>query len=112
MLLILTSIKDLTAEFIIVELSKGHLPYFRLNSEDVAQSNSTFSMDEDGLRREISIDAKTLDLSNVTAVWYRRAIYPIPDGSLSPAEQNFVAGELRHLVTGLALNSEVVWVNP
>jgi hypothetical protein len=66
MLLILTSIKDLTADFMIVELIKRHLPYFRLNSEDVAHANSTFSMDEDGLRREISIDAKTLDLSNVT----------------------------------------------
>jgi hypothetical protein len=112
MLLILTSNKDLTADFLIVELIKRGLPYFRLNAEDLALGHFTFSFDEDGLRRTISVDEKTLALGDVSAVWYRRAINPVPDNNLSIAERHFVAGEFRHLVTGLVLDSDILWVNP
>jgi hypothetical protein len=43
MLLILTSEKDLTADFLIVELINRHLPYFRLNAEDLTRANFAFS---------------------------------------------------------------------
>ncbi len=42
MLLILTSNKDLTADFLIVELIKRGLPYFRLNAEDLALGHLHF----------------------------------------------------------------------
>ena len=46
MLLILTSDKDLTADFLIVELINRHLPYFRLNAEDLTKADFTFSLTE------------------------------------------------------------------
>jgi hypothetical protein len=112
MLLILTSNKDLTADFLIVELIKRRLPYFRLNTEDLGTGNFSFYLDHEADKRSIALGQKTLLLDEVNAVWYRRAIHPIPDISLSSAERNFVAGELRHLVTGLVLEPHILWVNP
>ncbi len=112
MLLILTSDKDLTADFLIVELINRHLPYFRLNSEELATAEFSFSLTDDTVCRGISVGPRALDLESVTAVWYRRSINPAPSPALSPGERSFVAGELRHLATGLVLNPDVIWVNP
>ena len=112
MLLILTSDKDLTADFLIVELLKRDLPYFRLNAEDLTTADFTFLLSGDSLRREIALARKTLVMDTVEAVWYRRAVQPGPTAALSRSESYFVAGELRHLAMGLVLNPDVTWVNP
>jgi hypothetical protein len=112
MLLILTSDKDLTADFLIVELINRHLPYFRLNAEELTRADFTFSLTKNTVRREVSVGTRTLDLNEVGAVWYRRAIHPGPIPALSRGEGVFVAGELRHLAMGLVLNPDVTWVNP
>jgi hypothetical protein len=112
MLLILTSDKDLTADFLIVELINRRLPYFRLNAEELTTAEFTFSLSENGVRRGLSLASRALDLDEVTAVWYRRAIQPGPIPALSAGEKVFVAGELRHLAMGLVLNPDVTWVNP
>lgn len=112
MLLILTSDKDLTADFLVVELINRHLPYFRLNAEDLTKANFTFSLAENKVRREVSVGTRTLDLREVKAVWYRRAVQPGSISGLSRGERVFVTGELRHLAMGLVLNPDVTWVNP
>ena len=101
MLLILTSDKDLATDFLIVELLNRKLPYFRLNAEDLADASVAFDASGGEVSREITVGPKTLKLRDVSAVWYRRAIHPRPTGALSAAERRFVAGELRHLATGL-----------
>ena len=112
MLLILTSDQDLAADYLIVELIKRNLPYFRLNSEELSRAKYTFALENASATRKIVVGPRSLDLSAVTAVWYRRSIHPILETSLTPAERHFVTGELRHLAMGLVLNPEVVWVNP
>ena len=112
MLLILTSDQDFTTDFLIIELINRQLPYFRLNAEELAAAGFTFALSGETLRRDISIGEKTLDLSEVRAVWYRRAIHPGPVAGLSRSEMAFVAGELRHLAMGLVLNPQITWVNP
>src|ERR1039457_179760 len=112
MLLILTSDQDLTADFLIVELIRRNLPYFRLNSEELTTVGFRFSLTKDTLRRELCVGLKSVDLNQVEAVWYRRAIHPGPIASITPSERFFVAGELRHLTMGLVLNPGITWVNP
>ena len=112
MLLILTSDQDFAADYLIVKLIERQLPYFRLNSEDLSQAKYTFALDEASATRKVLVPPRTLELSEVTAVWYRRSIQPILNTSLTPAERHFVTGELRHLAMGLVLNPEIVWVNP
>jgi glutathione synthase/RimK-type ligase-like ATP-grasp enzyme len=112
MLLILTSDQDLTADYLIVELIRRQLPYFRLNAEELPEAEFTFSLSGARTVRNISVGPKTLDLGAVEAVWYRRSINPIPKAALTPPERHFVSGELRHLVMGLVLNPRIAWVNP
>jgi glutathione synthase/RimK-type ligase-like ATP-grasp enzyme len=112
MLLILTSEKDLTADFLIVELINRELPYFRLNAEDLTKAEFTFSIASQGVRRELRLGTRHLDLREVDSVWYRRVIQPTPLAHLPIGERIFVAGELRHLAMGIVLNPDVIWVNP
>jgi MvdD-like protein with pre-ATP grasp domain len=112
MLLILTSNKDLTADFLIVDLVERQLPYFRLNADDLASAAFTFFMDQHTTQRIISVGPRSLDLSEVTAVWYRRAIHPIAASGATPGERFFISGELRHLTMGLVWNPHICWVNP
>jgi hypothetical protein len=109
MLLILTSNKDLTADFLIVELLERGLPYFRLNAEEMATSHYRLT---DGGFRSIRVGPRTLDVADVTAVWYRRAIYPMVSEPLSISERVFLAGEVRHLVFGMLWDPTILWVNP
>jgi hypothetical protein len=109
MLLILTSSQDLTADFLIVALIERSLLYFRLNAEDLADARYRFT--DDGVR-SIDLGARALDLNSITAVWYRRAIHPTPSHGESTSEGVFIAGELRHLVFGMAWNPNILWVNP
>lgn len=83
MLLILTSDKDLTADFLIVELIDRHLPYFRLNGEELTTAEYTFFLTENKVRREASVGSRSLDLNKITAVWYRRAVRPGSIAALS-----------------------------
>lgn len=112
MLLILTSDKDLTADFLIVELINRGLPYFRLNAEELTEADFHFAMAENTVQREVTVGTRTVVLSEVDAVWYRRALHPGYTASLSRSESVFVAGELRHLALGLVMNPDVIWVNP
>lgn len=109
MLLILTSDKDLTADFLIVKLLERKLPYFRLNAEELLRAEYEFT---DSGRRRITVGPRSVDLSEVTSVWYRRALFPVTSAGDSYAERAFVAGEIRHLAFGMVWNPEILWVNP
>jgi glutathione synthase/RimK-type ligase-like ATP-grasp enzyme len=110
-LLILTSKQDLTADYLIVELIDRRLPYFRLNAEELSYASFDF---ERGSRtsRRITVGECSVDLESIRAVWYRRAVHPVPQASLSRSEQAFVAGELRHIALGMVLDDGARWVNP
>jgi len=110
MLLILTSDKDLTADFLIVRLIEQKLSYFRLNAEELVDSDYEYT--SFGERTVTTAAGRELDLNLVTAVWYRRAIYPLISSALTGPERFFLSGELRHLVFGMVWNPEIRWVNP
>lgn len=112
MLLILTSEQDLTADYLIVELIKRQLPYFRLNTEELSQSEFTYALNSSGTIRNISVSSKMVDLNMVNAIGYRRSIHPTPKGDLTTAERYYVSVELRHVSLGLILDPKINWVNP
>jgi hypothetical protein len=112
MLLILTSNRDFAADYLIVHLIERDLPYFRLNSEEISTAGYSFILDRTSTSLQIIDGSRELDLDAVTAVWYRRALQPSLARDVPPDTRPFVAGELRHLVTGMVLGAEVLWVNP
>ena len=112
MLLIITSDTDLTADYLISELIECKLPYFRVNSEELSGADFSFSVENNMIERLLTLGPRSVDLSKIKSVWYRRAVQPQPTATLSHSHQAFVSGELRHLALGLMLNPDAVWVNP
>jgi len=113
MLLILTSELDFAADYLIVRLRERNLPYFRLNSEELGHKPNLFRLTPTSCDRKILAgNGRDLDLDEVTAVWYRRALHPIVSQPMSPGQRHFVTGELRHLWAGLVLAPNKKWVNP
>ncbi len=87
-------------------------PYFGWKFGKRPKPVLAFGLSEKVARREISVGKRKLDLNEVRAVWYRRALHPPVRTDISRSENVFVAGELRHLALGIVLNPEVTWVNP
>ena len=112
MLLILTSDKDLTADFLISELIDRKLPYFRINAEELVNADMSFYLADAEFRRHLVVGPRILDLKDIKSVWYRRVVQPIPPAILPSSERAFVAGEFRHLAMGLVLDPSALWVNP
>lgn len=113
MLLILTSEKDLAADYLIVHLQRKGLPFHRLNAESYHQQFGTFSLGQEGVTRTVrASNGAIVDLAAVHAVWYRRAIHPEVSPRVAANQRRFVAGETRHFWAGLVLSSEARWVNP
>lgn len=113
MLLILTSNQDFAVDYLAVRLLENGLPYIRLNAEELGDRHCTVSIASRGVVRELKMPNDIIrNLDDVTSVWYRRAIQPSGPADLSPAERNFVRGELRHHWMGLLLTLDARWVNP
>lgn len=111
MLLIITNKNDFAVDYLINKLLEKDLPYFRLNSEDLAELE--FNAELTTHSTKIIRDKKnSVCLNKVTTIWYRRAISPsITSSKYSKGEINFINGELRHLVEGLLLSLDAKWIN-
>ena len=91
-------IRDVVPEKI-ATLQAGHVPFHEVDVPEL-------------LARNAERLTYTLDVNDVAAVWYRRAIYPAFYESASLSERIFASGELRHLVFGMVWNPRILWVNP
>ena len=78
MILVVTNECDITTDFIVIELEKRSLPFFRLNTEKLPQARVTFnpSLGETGWLINFD-DEIGLDLSLVTSAYFRRPGSPV-----------------------------------
>lgn len=92
MILIVTSKRDLTSDFVVLELQRKGLAYFRLNTEDLPKG--TFYC-QPGLNDSWHFDLEgvSLDLSQVKAAYFRRPGAPETLLDVAEAEQAYSAGE-------------------
>lgn len=111
MLLIVTSLSDFTADYVICGLRDEGVPYFRLNTEDLGSAAYEFRAEADGCKRRLTVDNRALDIDEVQAVWFRRQPMPLPRRDIPAAEQAFARGELLHLVEGLMPLPGVRWID-
>lgn len=112
MLLIITNKDDLAADYLISSLIEKDLPYFRLNSEDIQNYLVKFTYQNEKFDTEIECENKILNLSEVKSVWYRRAISPYINQDIDFFSKKFISGELQHLIEGICLNDDLIWINP
>lgn len=75
--LVVTSKRDLTSDFIILELQRRGLPYLRLNTEDVPKAVFRCSPGGDG-NWQFNLSNSSFELYQVKAAYFRRPGMPEP----------------------------------
>jgi len=72
MILLLTNERDLTSDYVVLELRRRGLPFYRLNSERLSETKVTFDpkMGEDSWK--VDVGDKTIDFASIRAAYFRR----------------------------------------
>lgn len=112
MLLIVTNHQDFAVDYTAIRFEERGIPFFRLNSDELGEHRYVFELTKAGCRRVVETRHHTLNLAEVTGVWYRRLIAPRRNIDVEPEFQVYAQGELRACVEGLVVDPCVRWVNP
>src|SRR5438094_131013 len=103
MILIITHKNDYTADFLINKLNAKHIPYRRLNCEDIFNQPYKFVFNE-GLNYEF------LEVDKYSSVWFRRTKYPdFPD--LPYYEKLYLLSETESFLKGLFTIIDAKWLS-
>lgn len=110
MFLIVTNKRDLTSDFIILEMQRRQLPYFRLNTEDVTEAKFECAPSL-GDHWRFTIGDQTFDTSRVRAAYFRRPGRPMALAVLSDDLQTFCASEWHASLQSLYWSLGECWLN-
>lgn len=113
MILIVTNKSDYTSDYLILELNRRAIEYARFNTEDFpTQSRLNYTIEQSGLRGSLKLPDKTIDLSDITSIWYRRPARAIPHSDIiDPAAKDFVISESHETLSGLWRLLQCFWVS-
>src|SRR5689334_11324176 len=113
MILIVTNRQDQTADFLILELKNRKADYVRFNTEDFPKIVSLNWGIKNGLiDGYITFPKRRVHLNEITSIWYRRPVSPVPDSKLVEQEvKDFVIEESRTALEGLWRTLTCFWVS-
>lgn len=111
MILLVTNRRDITMDYVVAELQRRELPYFRLNTEQLPQSLCTISPSS---RRgwSIEIDGRRVSGEQITAAYFRRPGAPSTSATVGDAgERAYVEAEWSSFLKSLYTRLDGVWLN-
>lgn len=114
-ILLLTNKNDVTVDFIIKELQKRNIPYYRLNTEDIPNKVLiNFSVNTSTYKLIDKIKDVTLNLLDFESIYYRRPLLNelsyIKD--INMQEQSYLKSELAFILEGIyKILRKKYWVN-
>lgn len=91
MILVVTNRRDITTDFVVLELQRRGLAYCRLNTEAFASAVVSWRPIEG--RWQLRIEGQALDLSDVGAGYYRRPVLPEPPKGYDAETRAYAIGE-------------------
>lgn len=94
MILIITHRDDYTADFVIHQLNKKKIPYYRFNCEDTDKIPYSLSADNDFL-------LKLYTELDFTSVWFRRTKLPTLPSTLSISEKLYLLRDYERLLNNI-----------
>lgn len=113
--LILSNKSDITSDFIVKELKKKNIEFYRFNTEELTKSVK-FSLNISSNLYQITDSKieKSFDLKEFTSVYYRRPELPVFNSfELSKGEINFIRNEFIYTLEGIyKLLRNAYWVSP
>lgn len=111
MLLLVTNRRDITTDFVVAELQRRNLPFFRLNTELLPQALCV--MDSyPKTAWSISLEGKTIHGEDVRAAYFRRpgapeSLHPLEDAG----EKAYVEAEWGSFLKSLYTRLDDAWLN-
>lgn len=111
MFLIVTSKRDITADFVVLELQRRALPYLRLNTEDLPRATIIYRPTNGGAWT-MEIEGARVELSSVRAAYFRRPGIPVPMAQVQDdAERAYCIQEWSAVLTALYWELGDRWLN-
>ena len=93
MIFLLTNERDITTDYIVRELRRRGIPYFRLNSERLGESR-VILRPASSTSWTLQLGKRTLETANIQAGYYRRPGAPTARSNVTdPAHRNYVRSE-------------------
>ncbi|MEW2622027.1 ATP-grasp ribosomal peptide maturase [Streptomyces sp. NPDC048106] len=112
--LVATEADDLTADMVITELNRRHVPVARFNPADIGADltvSARFGSCPAPVAGRIRTPSRTVDLSRIRSVYWRRPVWPAFD-HLDADDARFAAAQVRYGLGGAlyALDGPL-WIN-
>jgi hypothetical protein len=113
MILLVTNRQDHTADFLVVELRKRKVDFFRFNTEDFpVKSVIRWELDNRQICGEFQFSNRKITFGEIKSVWYRRPVMPVIDDKITNAtERIFAMDESKKLVDGIWRTLNCFWVS-
>ena len=109
MILVVTNKRDITTDFVILELRRRGIDFVRLNSEDIPATQVSFTPDAGWT---LVMDGEPIALSSVRAAYYRRPGTPETGPEITDkAVRAYVAGEWSAVLRSLWNALDGRWLN-
>lgn len=110
MILLATNKRDITTDFVVLELQRRNIPFVRLNTEDMAACRVTLSPATGGW--SVVVGDVEVDLSIVTGAYYRRPAAPeVDDDPEDPTVRPYRIAEWSAVLRSIWNELEGRWLN-
>ncbi|SEG76977.1 Glutathione synthase/RimK-type ligase, ATP-grasp superfamily [Thermomonospora echinospora] len=109
--LILTQEFDPTVDPVVRSLGEKGATVVRVDLSYFPQHLSFTTANFGGGRRVLRHQDRTVDLQEVSGVWYRRPTAFVFDETMGEAERQFAHKEARHGIGGILRGTDCLWVN-
>jgi glutathione synthase/RimK-type ligase-like ATP-grasp enzyme len=112
LILIVTNERDLTSDYVVLELRRRNLRHVRLNTERLSQAQVDFRPQCGERSWKIILDGVTVDLSLIRAAYFRRPGIPIISAHVvGDAERNYCSSEWREIISAILSSIDSCWLN-
>lgn len=112
MILVVTNERDLTSDYIVLELQNRGLPFIRFNSEQIVNGHVVFHPKLGKRAWELIIEGSKIDLLKVRAGYFRRPGKPRAPMSIdSRGIRNYCEAEWAVVLSSMFNSIEHLWLN-
>ncbi len=110
---LLTNREDITADYVVLELQKKSIPFYRFNTEDFPLSiQLSWEISLDTSNGVLIVPDEEIEFSEIQSIWYRRPVVPTFDSlKLEQGVKEFCIKESYYGIEGIWSTLDCFWVS-
>lgn len=111
LVLVVTNSRDVTADYLAQRLTTRSIPFVRLDTDDIPQRARVGLALIERPVATLHRGVETVDLSRVTAVWWRRPELPVLPPEAPDRFRSYLTNEAATALGGILRSCDALWVN-